>query len=272
LSSNNEQDVRRVLRRLARLAERTGCAVLVVRHLNKAAGLSALHRGAGSMGIVGATRSGLVVGRDPDDPERRILAATKSNLSADPDALAWRLVATYDLDGQVEGVPRVEWLGRATHTADELVGAVTVNPAEPRQLREEVKAALLAALAEGPKPANQLLTDLRELTGASERTIRTCKSELGIRSIVAAGARGRDRWLWELPERPNPAEAANTEDGNGCREDEKSDPLPILAAIATLQPPPPECPHCGGPSARAVPDGWWCPGCLHRWGQLEEGS
>ncbi|HZV49933.1 MAG TPA: AAA family ATPase [Candidatus Dormibacteraeota bacterium] len=269
LSANNEQDVRRVLRRLGRLAERTGVAVLIVRHLNKAAGLSALHRGSGSMGIVGATRSGLVVGRDPDDPERRVLAATKSNLSADPDALAWRLVSTYDPAGQVEGVPRVEWLGQANRTADELVGALAGgNPAEPRQLREEVKAALLAALQDGPKPANQLLTDLRELTGASERTIRSVKSEIGVLSRVAEGARGPNRWLWRLPDEPNPAQAANVEDGNRCRDDEKGAGGGCIVTLTSMQP----CPHCGGDPAPAVPDGWWCPQCLHRWGQQEDVS
>ncbi len=66
-NSHKDQDIRRVLFRVAALAEETGAAVLVVRHLNKATGGVALYRGGGSIGIIGAARSGLLVAADPDD-------------------------------------------------------------------------------------------------------------------------------------------------------------------------------------------------------------
>jgi len=46
VNSHRDQDVRRALAPLARLAERTGAAVVVVRHLNKASGGNALYRAA----------------------------------------------------------------------------------------------------------------------------------------------------------------------------------------------------------------------------------
>ena len=52
--SHKAQDIRRVLSRLAALADRTGCTVLLLRHLNKAKGGDPLYRGGGSIGIVGA--------------------------------------------------------------------------------------------------------------------------------------------------------------------------------------------------------------------------
>ncbi|MGH3584576.1 MAG: AAA family ATPase, partial [Mycobacterium sp.] len=72
--SHKDQDIRRVLSRLAGVADRTGCTVLLLRHLNKAKGGDPMYRGGGSIGIVGAARAGMLVAADPDDPERRVLA------------------------------------------------------------------------------------------------------------------------------------------------------------------------------------------------------
>lgn len=92
VDSHRDQDIRRSLAPLASLAAETGVAVLVIRHLNKTEGKNALYRGGGSIGIIGAARSGLLVAKDPDDPdgERRILVPTKSNLAKLPPG-PWRI-------------------------------------------------------------------------------------------------------------------------------------------------------------------------------------
>ncbi|MGH7867418.1 MAG: AAA family ATPase, partial [Candidatus Dormibacteraceae bacterium] len=75
---------------LANLAERAGVVAVVVRHLNKASGGSPIYRGGGSIGIIGAARVGLLMAKDPQDEERRILAPVKTNLSAPPPSLAYK--------------------------------------------------------------------------------------------------------------------------------------------------------------------------------------
>jgi RecA-family ATPase len=90
--SYKDQDIRRALAPLAALAERTRAAILIVRHLTKAAGGNTLYRGGGSIAIIGAARSGLVIAQDPEDSERRILAANKHNLSRPASSLAFRIV------------------------------------------------------------------------------------------------------------------------------------------------------------------------------------
>ena len=89
MNSNRDQDVRRALTPLKRMAERTGAAVVLVRHLNKTPGGNPLYRGGGSIGIIGAARSGMVVGKHPDDEELRVLAGQKNNLSLSPESLAY---------------------------------------------------------------------------------------------------------------------------------------------------------------------------------------
>jgi AAA domain len=89
--AHKDQHVRRALAPTAALAERTGAAVLIVRHLSKSAVGNVLDRGGGSIGIIGAVRSGLVVAKDPEDPERRILASSKNNLSRAAPSLVFTL-------------------------------------------------------------------------------------------------------------------------------------------------------------------------------------
>jgi RecA-family ATPase len=86
VNSNGDQDVRRALTPLKQMAERTGAAIVLVRHLNKTPGGNPLYRGGGSIGLIGAARSELVVGRHPDDDELRVLAGQKNNLSLPPKA------------------------------------------------------------------------------------------------------------------------------------------------------------------------------------------
>src|SRR4030095_7879889 len=88
LNANSDQGVRSAFAAMKMLGERTGAAIVVVRHLNKSTGANPLYRGGGSIGIIGAARCGLLLALDPEHPQRRILAATKSNLGQPPPSLA----------------------------------------------------------------------------------------------------------------------------------------------------------------------------------------
>ena len=53
-NANSDQDVRRALAALKTRGERTGAAIVVVRHLNKSLSANPLYRGGGNIGIIGA--------------------------------------------------------------------------------------------------------------------------------------------------------------------------------------------------------------------------
>jgi len=116
VDSHRDQDIRSVLSALAAVAEATGCCILLLRHLNKAAGGNPLYRGGGSICIVGAARAAFLAAVDPDDDTRRVLAATKCNLAVMPEALSFQLVDSGN------GCARVEWGGNSGHTAADLLG------------------------------------------------------------------------------------------------------------------------------------------------------
>lgn len=192
--SHRDQDIRSLLAPLGQLAARSAVAIVIVRHLNKRSGGNPLYRGGGSIGIVGAARSGLLVAHDPDDADgqRRILAVTKSNLSAEAPALAYRV----DSAG---GVPRIRWEGPTQHTATQLV-AEGASDGEGRGALAEAREWLSDILADGPQPAKEIQRAARE-AGISDITLRRARE--AIASVMRLGGGTGQRWLWALKRTPN---------------------------------------------------------------------
>ena len=126
----------------------------------------------------------MLVARDPEDDEKRVLAAVKSNIAEMPESLSFRVVA-------VGGVPRVEWLGTTSQTADTLLAAAAEGPQEPSALAEAVEW-LQGELAGGPRRSVELRTASRS-AGLAWRTVERAKASLDVRARRADGA-----WAWSL--------------------------------------------------------------------------
>lgn len=114
VDSHSDHSVRRALWPLHQLALDTGVAVVVVRHLNKGTGSKAIYRGGGSIGIGGAARAVYTVGRDPENPSRRVLANIKMNIAVEPPSLA------YSIESREKG-PFIEWHGAIDASAQEVM-------------------------------------------------------------------------------------------------------------------------------------------------------
>jgi hypothetical protein len=185
--------VRRALAPLARLAERTGAAIVVIRHLNKATGGNALYRGGRSIGIVGAARSGLLIAKHPEDDGRRVLASIKSNLAAPAPSLVFALESTES------GAVRVEWKGETGLDASALLSAPTDH--EERSALSEAQEFLREILAAGGVLAREAQDEARN-AGISERTLKRARSSLGVVAERKGepGQQGGGRWYWRLPE------------------------------------------------------------------------
>lgn len=188
VDSHRDQDVRRALAQLAALAEETGAALVVVRHLNKTAAGNPLYRGGGSIGIIGAARAGLLVARDPKDEGRRVLAATKSNLAAEP--RSWRWTLTADPGGPVY----VHWIEECDIRAADLV----CDQKARLGAKGNAEDLLEAALANGPRTAEDVLAEARA-AGVSERTLKRARKALGVVATKVGGPGQPQRWVWTLP-------------------------------------------------------------------------
>jgi hypothetical protein len=197
--SFRDQDVRRALAPLADLASGSGAAILLIRHLRKSSDSNPLYRGGGSIGIIAAARGGLLAARDPRDPERRVLAVTKSNLAREAPSLSYRMVES-------SGAAAVEWLGRSDHDAAALLAIP--SSAEERGELTEAQEWLRDHLAAGPVSAKDVRRDAFAV-GISPRTLDRAKSGLGVQSGKQGFANG---WQWALPKDASPPNGANETD------------------------------------------------------------
>ena len=123
-NSFRDQDIRTALTPLAQMADELQVAVLVIRHLNKSSGGSAIYRGGGSIGIIGQARLGFMLGRHPEDEERLVLACTKSNPGKHPSSQALRIVAS---ENEPE-VGIIKWEGLSNLTSDDLLFKPSKRP------------------------------------------------------------------------------------------------------------------------------------------------
>ena len=138
-----------------------------------------------------------MVGFDPNDAEKRVVAHAKSNLAAPGPSLA------YTLKGG-----RFAWAGRSLLSAEELGGP---SPdADQRNAREEAREFLLQTLADGPKPALDVFAEADKLR-ISRATLRRAKGDLGV-----VADKTPDHWEWSLPPPDNgsrPSQDAQTPEG-----------------------------------------------------------
>lgn len=71
-------EIRPLMKRIAVLAEKYHCAVILIGHMNKNSNGKSSYRGLGSIDFQAAARSVLIVGRVKEEPEVRVVCHTKS--------------------------------------------------------------------------------------------------------------------------------------------------------------------------------------------------
>jgi len=187
INSNSDKDVRSALKPLKQLAERTGAAVVIVRHLNKTPGGNVLYRGGGSVGIIGAARSGLVVGPQPTDEGLRVLASQKHNLSMPPESLAYQVTsAPHNPHAAV-----IVYKGVTKMNAKDILKPQVEE--QERSAMEEAKDFLREILAAGEKPAADVKSEA-ESVGVAWGTLKRAKVALGVNPVKRGAV-----WYWFLP-------------------------------------------------------------------------
>ena len=207
MDASRDQDVRRALHKLARLAERQNFAVVCLRHLNKASGDKAIYRGGGSIGIVAAAGAACSRRPDPDDRQRRVIGRDEVQSGGAAAAAAVRPGAVRRrLPGGVAG--------RGGLQADELVRRLSraerAEREEVRGMLDEAMDFLRDLLATGPKPRS-----MRYLTGQaagySRRTLERAVHVLGLVTDFG-GPNAVGEATYELPPTPGGAEAGGLAD------------------------------------------------------------
>ena len=179
---NRANEVRPIFMRLGQVAQRTGCAILLIGHLNKAAGMQSLQRGLGSIDIAAAVRSVMFIGKLKHDPTMRILTHEKSSLAPPGVSLAFSL-------GDEGGF---RWVGEYDITADEMLSGI-----EPQRetKTQQAKDLICTLLAGGKQVFSEDIDKAALERGIPGRTVRDAKRELGD-ALKSKIVEGRKKVFW----------------------------------------------------------------------------
>ena len=172
-------EIRPLMKRMAVLAEKHHCAIVLIGHMNKNSNGKSSYRGLGSIDFQAAARSVLIVGRVKEEPEVRVVCHTKSSLAPEGMSIAFRLDKNNGF----------EWIGEYDISADELL-----NGDGRGQKSQKAKEFLLEILANGGM-AQKKIAEEAEGRGIKGKTLWNAKRELEIDSVK----RGK-QWYWMLPE------------------------------------------------------------------------
>ena len=179
---NRANEVRPIFMRLGQVAQRTGCAILLIGHLNKAAGMQSLQRGLGSIDNAAAVRSVMFIGKLKHDPTMRILTHEKSSLAPPGVSLAFSL-------GDEGGF---RWVGEYDITADEMLSGI-----EPQRetKTQQAKDLICTLLAGGKQVLSEDIDKAALERGIPGRTVRDAKRELGD-ALKSKIVEGRKKVFW----------------------------------------------------------------------------
>jgi putative DNA primase/helicase len=188
VDSHRDTEVRSVLTPIAKLAEQSGAAVVMVAHRRKSNTGSADDSALGSRAFVGLARSVWHLSKDTDDPERRLFLNGKNNLAKEQDGLAFR-ISDFRVDWEVNPV---------TVTADEQFAAERMVPdGESRSALDDAVVWLEQALSLGEMAATEIYRKAKQ-DRISERTLRRAADKLGV-TKTRLGYQQPSRWSLNVP-------------------------------------------------------------------------
>lgn len=173
-------EIRPVMAQLGRIAESYECAIVLIGHLNKAAGQKCAYRGLGSIDIFAVARSTLLVGKMKDDSSKRIMSHAKSSLAPTGKSLLF----------EINEYSGIEWGGTIELTADQFLE----DSGTSVKKLESAKHFLLAILADGAKSQKEIQAAAEEMEFGM-RTLKTAKAALGVKSVKVS-----EGWIWKLPD------------------------------------------------------------------------
>ena len=172
-------EIRPLMKRMAVLAEKYHCAIILIGHMNKNSNGKSSYRGLGSIDFQAAARSVLIVGRLKDEPETRVMCHVKSSLAPEGKSVAFRL----------DKETGFQWIGEYDISADDLLSGDASG-----QKSRIAKEFLLDILADGGM-AQKKIEEEASKQGIKKKTLRNAKQELEIDSVKLG-----NQWFWILSE------------------------------------------------------------------------
>ena len=198
-SLNAANEMRSKFNHLIAVAKDTGCAIVIIAHMNKMRETSPLYRTSGSIDIAGVARSILAITRTPnkENPNERVMVQVKSNLAPTGSAILFEVS-----ENGIHFIDEIEM------TAEQAFASVAPKLGRPNEEFESCKDFILDLMKCGKLPSaacEELLKD----NGFKKSTIKKAKKEAGVVSVKEGMV-----WYWTLPtaeasDQENPAKTNN---------------------------------------------------------------
>ncbi len=190
-SMNNANETRAEFNHLIAVAKDTGCAIVIIAHMNKMKETSPLYRTNGSIDIAGAARSILAVTRteNKDNPSERYLVQVKSNLAPMGSAIVFEVAEK-----------GTKFIDEVELSADDAFSSLSPRMGRPNDALQAAESNIKSILSGVDK---MLATDCEaklEANGFKKSTIKKAKKRAGVVSHKEGFS-----WYWSLPmvDKPN---------------------------------------------------------------------
>ena len=183
-SMNNANETRAEFNHLIAVAKDTGCAIVIIAHMNKMRDTNPLYRTNGSIDIAGAARSILAITRTPNKevPTERYLVQVKSNLAPTGSAILFEV-----------SEKGVDFISEMEMTAAEAFQSLVPKIGRPNDKEVKAKAFLMEMLKDGEMLSSDCEEKL-EAAGFRKSTIKKAKKNAGVISRKKGFL-----WYWSLP-------------------------------------------------------------------------
>ena len=183
-SMNNANETRAEFNHLIAVAKNTGCAIVIIAHMNKMRDTNPLYRTNGSIDIAGAARSILAITRTPNKevPAERYLVQVKSNLAPTGSAILFEV-----------SEKGVDFISEMEMTAEEAFQSLAPKMGRPNEKETKAKEFLLEMLKDGEMLSSDCEERL-EAAGFKKSTIKKAKKKAEVISQKKGFL-----WYWSLP-------------------------------------------------------------------------
>ena len=176
-SMNNANETRAEFNHLIAVAKDTGCAIVIIAHMNKMRDTNPLYRTNGSIDIAGAARSILAITRTPNKeaPAERYMVQVKSNLAPTGSAILFEVAEK-----------GVDFISEMEMTAEEAFQSLAPKIGRPNDKEVKAKAFLIEMLKDGEMLSSDCEEKL-EAAGFKKSTIKKAKKKAGIKGHSLEG-------------------------------------------------------------------------------------
>ena len=187
IDMHRANEVRPVMHHLSDVAQRTGCAIILIGHMNKTKGANAIYRGLGSIDIPGAARSVCIVRHPIKSNEETYFAHSKCNIGP----LGKTLVFEKSPDSW-------DYIGTCELTADQLLNMSdsdeeSTSGGGSRSKKAQVMQTLIELSLQRDEIPSRELMEMFKAMDISVKTVKLARKDLGLQA-----RQERDGWVLDL--------------------------------------------------------------------------